>query len=48
LDPDCIGFNWVQRQGCGSKMFIPDPDFFPHLGSWIQGSKKHRISDPDP
>ncbi len=28
---------------------IPDQDFFiPYLGSQIQGSKKHRIQDPDP
>ncbi len=33
-------------------MFIPDPDldFLPNqdLGFWIQGSKRHRIPDPDP
>jgi hypothetical protein len=33
-------------------MFIPDPDFYssriPDLGYRIQGSKKHRIPDPDP
>jgi hypothetical protein len=29
-------------------MFIPDPDldFFIHPGSRIQGSKRHRIPDP--
>ncbi len=34
----------------GSGMFIPDPDLdlFTHLGSRIQGSKWHRIPDPDP
>jgi hypothetical protein len=26
----------------------PGSGFFSHPGSWIQGSKKHRISDPDP
>jgi hypothetical protein len=32
-------------------LFIPDPDpdiFFIHPGSRIQGSERHRISDPDP
>jgi hypothetical protein len=31
-------------------MFSPDPDldFFTHPGSRIQGSKRHRIPDPDP
>ncbi len=33
-----------------SGMFIPDPGswFFTHPGSQIQGSKRHRITDPDP
>ncbi len=34
-----------------SGLFIPpdpDPDFFTHLGSRIQGSKRHRIPGPDP
>ncbi len=30
----------VAFQCCGSEMFIPDPNFFPHPGS--------RIQDPDP
>jgi hypothetical protein len=29
-------------------MFIPDPDFFFPPASRIQGSKMHRIPDPDP
>jgi hypothetical protein len=31
-----------------SELFIPDPDFFTNPGSQIQGSKRHRIPDPDP
>ncbi len=33
-----------------SVLFIPDPDpdFFTHPGSRIQGSKRHRVPDPDP
>ncbi len=37
-----------------SGLFSPDPHpwsgsrFFTHTGSWIQGSKRHRIPDPDP
>jgi hypothetical protein len=29
-------------------LFIPDPDFFTNPGSQIQGSKRHRIPDPQP
>jgi hypothetical protein len=32
--------------GCSYR--IPVPDFFSYPGSRIQGSKKHRIPDPDP
>ncbi len=35
----------LTRDHCSSD---PDPDFFTHLGSRIQGSKSHRIPDPDP
>jgi hypothetical protein len=35
--------------GCSSRISDPDPDFLPipDLGSRIQGSKRHRIPDPD-
>jgi hypothetical protein len=29
-----------------SELFIPDPDFFTDPGSQIEGSKRHRIPDP--
>ncbi len=41
--------NLSQKTETWSGLFIPDPDpdFFTHPGSRIQGSKRHRILDPD-
>ncbi len=50
-------FKYFNPKNCKiwSGLFIPDPDFYPsririfsHPGSRIQGSKRHRIPNPDP
>jgi hypothetical protein len=45
LDPDCIGFNWVIGRVADPRCLSRIRIFFPIQD---QGSKKHRISDPDP
>jgi hypothetical protein len=45
-DPQHCNYRYILKQCCGSRMFIPDPNFF-HPGSRILGQKDSGL-DPDP